>query len=367
MIFSGLFLLGEIPFTDVIINSTVLAVDGRRMSKSLGTGIDPLEAVAKHGADATRYGLLKISSTQDVRFSWGAIEEGGEAREQALERRAADPPEGRRSRARARPDDARGDLDRRADRRDPRRARGAAAAVRLRARRRRALPPRPSTTSATGTRRRSSRGSTPTTRPRSATALAALERLLALLHPVLPHVTEEIWAQFHETRLILGPWPETGTVDAGRRRGDDARPERRGHVPAQRRARRARGRGEADLRRGREAGAARGGLRRRRRGRARAAAQGDRPLRGACSRTSASSRTRRPRSSRPSARSSSATGASSTRSAADDRRLARGALALAGGVRARADARAARRPRRPAARVPARSTSSARTARPRRR
>ena len=47
MIFSGLFLLGDIPFTDVIINSTVLAVDGRRMSKSLGTGIDPLEAVAQ--------------------------------------------------------------------------------------------------------------------------------------------------------------------------------------------------------------------------------------------------------------------------------------------------------------------------------
>src|SRR5262249_51897774 len=53
-----------------------LAVDGRRMSKSLGTGIDPLDAVDSHGADATRYGLLKISSTQDVRFSWGAIEEG---------------------------------------------------------------------------------------------------------------------------------------------------------------------------------------------------------------------------------------------------------------------------------------------------
>ena len=39
------------------------------MSKSLGTGIDPLEVVEQHGADATRYGLLKISSTQDVRFS----------------------------------------------------------------------------------------------------------------------------------------------------------------------------------------------------------------------------------------------------------------------------------------------------------
>ena len=76
MIFSGLFLLDRVPFTDVIIHATVLAPDGRRMSKSLGTGIDPLEAVEQYGADATRYGLLKISSTQDVRFSWGAIEEG---------------------------------------------------------------------------------------------------------------------------------------------------------------------------------------------------------------------------------------------------------------------------------------------------
>nr|MBA2296424.1 class I tRNA ligase family protein [Actinomycetota bacterium] len=41
-----------------------------------------------------------------------------------------------------------------------------------------------------------------------ATALAALERLLQLLHPVLPHVTEEIWAQFHDSRLIVAPWPE---------------------------------------------------------------------------------------------------------------------------------------------------------------
>ena len=43
-----------------------------------------------------------------------------------------------------------------------------------------------------------------------ATALAALERLLQLLHPVLPHVTEEIWTQFHDVgeRLIVAPWPE---------------------------------------------------------------------------------------------------------------------------------------------------------------
>ena len=76
MIWAGLELMGEMPFTDVIIHSTVLAADGRRMSKSLGTGVDPLEMIEAHGADATRYGLLKISSTQDVRFSPGAIEEG---------------------------------------------------------------------------------------------------------------------------------------------------------------------------------------------------------------------------------------------------------------------------------------------------
>ena len=46
------------------------------MSKSLGTGVDPLDLIARHGADATRYGLLKMSSTQDVRFAEGMIEEG---------------------------------------------------------------------------------------------------------------------------------------------------------------------------------------------------------------------------------------------------------------------------------------------------
>ena len=42
----------------------------------------------------------------------------------------------------------------------------------------------------------------------AATALAALELLLQLLHPVMPHVTEEIWSQFHDDRLIVAPWPE---------------------------------------------------------------------------------------------------------------------------------------------------------------
>ena len=142
MIFSGLFLLGDIPFTDVIITSTVLAVDGRRMSKSLGTGIDPLEAVERHGADATRYGLLKISSHAGRPLQLGRDRGGAEAREQALERRAPDPPEGRGRRAGR---SARGRSRRRGSpaastRRAPQ-LEELLLALRLLARRRRALPP----------------------------------------------------------------------------------------------------------------------------------------------------------------------------------------------------------------------------------
>jgi len=74
MIMMGLEFPGEIPFSDVIINPTIMAKDGRRMSKSLGTGVDPLELIGTYGADATRYGLLNMASTQDVRFSEERIE-----------------------------------------------------------------------------------------------------------------------------------------------------------------------------------------------------------------------------------------------------------------------------------------------------
>src|SRR5215213_8550541 len=76
MIWTGVEVMGELPFQDVIVHSTILAADGRRMSQSLCTGVDPLDLIAKHGADATRYGLLKMSSTQDVRFTEGPLEEG---------------------------------------------------------------------------------------------------------------------------------------------------------------------------------------------------------------------------------------------------------------------------------------------------
>ena len=69
MVMMGLEFVGDVPFREVYIHSVIQAPDGRRMSKSLGTGIDPLELIDKYGADATRFGLLLMSSSQDVRFS----------------------------------------------------------------------------------------------------------------------------------------------------------------------------------------------------------------------------------------------------------------------------------------------------------
>jgi len=76
MIMMGLELTGEAPFSDVYIHSVIQAPDGRRMSKSLGTGIDPLEEIERHGADAVRFGLLARSSSQDVRYSAEKIQQG---------------------------------------------------------------------------------------------------------------------------------------------------------------------------------------------------------------------------------------------------------------------------------------------------
>jgi valyl-tRNA synthetase len=212
MIFSGLELLGEVPFTDVIIHSTVLAPDGRRMSKSLGTGIDPVDVIEQHGADASRYGLLKMTSTQDVRFNIGAIEEGGKLANKLWnaarlllgasgDARPAVSPHAveehwilaRLDAVRAEVDEALGEF----------RFFAAADALYhltfddfcdwyLEA-----VKPRlyDGDEDARGT------------------ALAALERLLKLLHPAMPHVTEEIWSSLpdRESRLIVAPWPEPET------------------------------------------------------------------------------------------------------------------------------------------------------------
>ncbi len=78
MIMTGLEFPGDVPFRDVYVHSVIQARDGRRMSKSLGTGIDPLEEIDVHGADALRFGLLAMSSTQDVRFSDAKVQQGSD-------------------------------------------------------------------------------------------------------------------------------------------------------------------------------------------------------------------------------------------------------------------------------------------------
>jgi len=78
MVFSALEFVGKAPFRDVIINAMVLTKDGRRMSKSLGTGIDPMMLIEKYGTDATRFGLAwQVTESQDMHFNEDTMVSGG--------------------------------------------------------------------------------------------------------------------------------------------------------------------------------------------------------------------------------------------------------------------------------------------------
>jgi valyl-tRNA synthetase len=91
MIMLGVEFTGQVPFEDVYVHSIIQAPDGRRMSKSLGTGVDPLALIdggprppafaeggdfPAYGADAVRWGLYAMSSAQDVRFSEDKLAQG---------------------------------------------------------------------------------------------------------------------------------------------------------------------------------------------------------------------------------------------------------------------------------------------------
>lgn len=77
MIFSGLYFKDKEPFRQVFIHPTILTQTGKRMSKSLGTGIDPLDLIKKYGADSLRFGLLwQAQKTQDIRFNETVYESG---------------------------------------------------------------------------------------------------------------------------------------------------------------------------------------------------------------------------------------------------------------------------------------------------
>jgi valyl-tRNA synthetase len=179
--------------------------------------MNPLAMMDAYGADATRYGLMKMASSQDVRFSEGAIEEGrklanklwnvarlilanvGDARPEqrprALEERWL---AWRLDRAQAELEQYLAEFEF-----------SAATSVLYHATfddfcdwYAEAIKPRLYDGDEDA----------------QVTALANLERLLKLLHPVMPHVTEEIWSNLpaRETRLIVAPWPEgVGADDVG--------------------------------------------------------------------------------------------------------------------------------------------------------
>ena len=354
MIWTGLELMGEIPFHDVIIHSTILASDGRRMSKSLGTGVDPLDLIATHGADATRYGLLKMSSTQDVRFTEGPLEEGRKLANKLwnvsrllLQDRVE--PE-----ARPRELEERWILARL----DATQAEVEAAwsafefSPSVQALYRltfddfcdwyaEAIKPRLGEPEA------------------RATALAALEQLLKLLHPVMPHVTEEIWSQFHDDspdRRCRGPRRRASTPPTCTRSMRCRRRPRSSGAAGSRCRSRATRRGSSTPSSG-PSGRRRTGTQR---PRSSACAERSSGASG-CSPTRSSSRTRRPRWSRPSATSSPATGVSSMPSPAES--TPTGSRASAPGRRSSGSGgcgRCSRRSAIPSWRIP-RSTSSART------
>jgi len=75
MVFSALEFTGEVPFKTVLIHGLVRDSQGRKMSKSLGNGIDPLEVIEKYGCDALRFTLVTGNSPgNDMRFYWERVE-----------------------------------------------------------------------------------------------------------------------------------------------------------------------------------------------------------------------------------------------------------------------------------------------------
>ncbi len=77
MVMMGLNLMNDVPFTDVYINGTILDDQGRKMSKSLGNGIDPIDIIERYGADAMRFSLMLLSTDgQDLKLSESKFEMG---------------------------------------------------------------------------------------------------------------------------------------------------------------------------------------------------------------------------------------------------------------------------------------------------
>ena len=236
MIMSGLHFMGEVPYTHIYLHGTVRDTQHRKMSKSLGNGIDPLEVVERYGADALRYSLVSgmsvgtdvILDPDDLEGSFAAgrnfankLWNAGRFILSNLDG-APRPLAGRPERRPARRADARRPLDHRALRATVREATDAYEKFRL--------------NEAAGAVYRflwsdladwyieqikpRLYGDVPGGDVARAVAVQTFDVALRLLHPVMPFVTEALWRRVPgrpaEASISVAPWPRP---DA---RADDA-------------------------------------------------------------------------------------------------------------------------------------------------
>jgi valyl-tRNA synthetase len=243
MVMAGLEFMGELPFEDVLMHGTVRDAQGRKMSKSLGNGIDPLEVVEKFGADAMRYTLVAAAAVgtdmqldhadlegsfrvgrnfankiwNAVRFALGGLTEAD------LERDPLGP-------------DVEPDLEV-ADRWILTRFSAAAASIGGAHDRFRLHEAAEETyqfvwgdfcdwyLELVKPRLRGDRGEA--SRDAAAATLAhVLDGWLRLLHPIMPFITEELYCHLpgrsHDDTLLLGPWPADGGEGRGAFRDEAA-------------------------------------------------------------------------------------------------------------------------------------------------
>jgi valyl-tRNA synthetase len=210
---SGLDLTGDVPFRHAMIHGLIRDERGRKMSKSLGNVIDPLDSVERYGADALRYALLRQGTGgQDIPLSMDAIEAGRNfankiwnASRLVLSKHTGGAPvrpEGERTPAErwilSRHERCRAEVDAAIEE-----YRFSDAAVALH----RFLW---SELADWGLEMSKSRINDESTAADAANLLAwVLERTLRLLHPIMPFVTEEIWQRFQAgDSIMISPWPE---------------------------------------------------------------------------------------------------------------------------------------------------------------
>ena len=218
MIMSGLYLTGQIPFRHVVIHGLVRDPQGRKMSKSLGNVIDPLDAIREHGADALRFGLTyQATEAQNIPFGEEHIDAGrrfankiwNAARlilsARATEGPAALPPVERWTPADrwllSRHQACRQEVDRSLEQYR------FADAIRVL---HRFVWSELCDWGLEAAKLRLYEGSERDRRDAADLLVWVLERSLRMLHPVMPFVTEELWQHLGDgDSIVVAPWPES--------------------------------------------------------------------------------------------------------------------------------------------------------------